>query len=568
VLRLTENGRKEHDLRIRKYDRAYEVYRASPPKNRAGDAWQSRLRVPYAMQTIDTALVNLVSGVPRILVKPRHPDDELSAKAMQYALDYYVGQDRLVTKQPTFVQQGLILGVTGAKNVWLYETRKRTVRQFNPDGTEGEPVQQDIVFKDGPSFVPLNMYHTYWEPGAVDADSAGYIACKFYLSKDELLKDQYNPDTGQGLYHNLDELFQTGQPGAPTQSAQERITGINSVDRYKNKFLVEEIWTNDRLTVIGNRQILLRDQENPYWHGRKPIVISQVRPDLFELQGIAETELIDHLQQAQHTLQNMVIDNLHLTTLRGFTYREGGVTDPNQLDIRPRAKWPVSDHDDIRPIEVPPLSSDVFQERQRLLADMQLVTGINPYISGSDLNSVDQNTATGVTALQEVASRLLRFKASQIQNQGYQPSYEMWSAMTQQFMDKDLMLKVIGPDGKDAWATVGPQDIAGDYDLVIEGSEQSLSKQQEQAAATQLLNIFTPLIQLGQVNAKPLVEKVAAAFGVDNVDQLLAVAQGQQQAPAAPYAQQPTGGTGAQNIQQLLGGQSMNPAVQQAITGR
>jgi hypothetical protein len=43
------------------------------------------------------------------------------------------------------------------------------------------------------------------------------------------------------------------------------------------------------------RQVLLRRQPNPYWHGKKPIVIAQTRPDLFEMVGVSETELVDDI---------------------------------------------------------------------------------------------------------------------------------------------------------------------------------------------------------------------------------------------------------------------------------
>jgi hypothetical protein len=75
-------------------------------------------------------------------------------------------------------------------------------------------------------------------------------------------------------------------------------------ERYKDKFLIEEIWTDDQLVVIGNGQVLLRRQPNPYWHGKKPIVIAQTRPDLFEMVGVSETELVDDLQQALHTSEH------------------------------------------------------------------------------------------------------------------------------------------------------------------------------------------------------------------------------------------------------------------------
>jgi hypothetical protein len=255
--------------------------------------------------------------------------------------------------------------------------------------------------------------------------------------------------------------------------------------------------------VIGNRKVLLRGpQPNPYWHGKKPIVVAQVRPDLFEMQGTSETEMIDHLQQALWTVQNMRFDNLHLTVMRGITYREGGVTDPNQLELRPRFKWPVQDHDDIKPFEVQPLPPEAYSEESSLLQRMQLISGITPFVSGADLSGVDQNTATGVTALQETASRLLRFFARQIQQKGFQRMYEMWGDNTQQFLDRNLFIKITGQP--DQWVEVTPNVVLGHFRYKIEGSEESLSRQQERSEALALLLAFAPLQQSG-VTLQPII---------------------------------------------------------------
>ena len=276
------------------------------------------------------------------------------------------------------------------------------------------------------------------------------------------------------------------------------------------------------MTVIGARKVLLRNDPNPYWHGKKPIVLAQTRPDLFEMQGIPETELVDHLQQAQWTLQNMTIDNLHLTTMRGITYREGGITNPEALQLRPRFKWPVVDHDDIRPFEIQPIGSDVYQERQRLLSDMQLVTGINPYISGSDLQSVDQNTATGVTALQEVASASAPVQGSRAPVQGL-PAH----------------LRDVGRHDP---AVHGPAGVRADHrpqggSRVAERealrtspvtsatcwkeARRASRRQQERGEAIALLNAFAPLAQLGIVNFKPILERVGLAYDFPNPEAAL-----------------------------------------------
>jgi hypothetical protein len=198
------------------------------------------------------------------------------------------------------------------------------------------------------------------------------------------------------------------------------------------------------------------------------------------------------------------------------------------------------------------------------MSDMQVVTGINPYISGGGDAGVDQNTATGITALQEVASRLLRFKASQIHYKGYQRSFEMWGDMVQ-----PVPRQAVGGEDRRAGergggAEVHPQDVVGHYDYVLEGSEESLSRQQERGEAVALLNAFAPLAQLGVVNMKPILERVALAYDFPNPEALLAAGP-----PPSPQAA-PYGGQQQQvqvpQQQALLNGQTMDPRVAQAIT--
>ena len=525
---------------MRRFDHAYDVYNASAQPVRGVDTWQSKLRVPYARQVINTGLVNIVSGQPRIMITARHADGELGAKAMQLVMDHYVAEDHLVEKQPPFVQQALICGVTAAKVHWRYKEAMRPVREFShnpvdPTTPYENVTQQSMVVSDGPTFEPWDAYHCYWEPGARDVDSAAYVVLQTYVSKEDLLQLKFNPTTGQGIYHNVDQLIQSGSAPQPKESAQWRALNLQG-NRYKDKFLIEEIWSDDQLVVIGNKQVLLRAQPNPYWHGKKPVVIARTMPDLFEMVGVSETSLVDHLQQALWTNHNMRFDNLHLTVMRGITYREGGVTDPNMLELRPRFKWPVTDHDDIRPFEVQPLPPEAYGEANALKADMQLISGINPYVSGSDLQSVDQNTATGVTALQEVAGRLLRAKAAQIQF-AYQRAFEMWGDMTQQFLDKAVQVKIVGQGNDAQWVNIRPSDVAGHFEYKIEGSEESLSRQQERGEAIALLNAFAPLAQLGVANMAPILRRVAIAYDFPNPDSLFNPPQ--QGPPAAPQPGQP-----------------------------
>jgi hypothetical protein len=551
LLNETKTGEDEYRRRIKRFDRSYDVYRATGAdtsgRSRAPSPWQSRLRVPYAMQVIDTALVNMVTGKPRCEVHPRTPDHADNAKALQLVMDYYTDRDHLVEKVPMIMQQGLIYGVTVGKTHWLYAEGEKTVNGLDPLTGDRVPTTVPTTVRDGPALEPWDIYDCWYDPNGRDVDTCSYVALRSWMNKADLLAHACDVSTDHerinctGLYHNVDELLSTGTTSRTQSTAQERflMQQQKTVQR-KDMYEVVEYWRDDRVSVIGNRKILLRDEPNPHWHGRKPIVIANTRPDVMQLQGIPETELVDHLQQALWTVQNLRMDNLLLTVQRGITYREGGVIDVDALELRPRFKWPVTDHDDIKPFEVQPLPPEAYREEEGLLSRMQLVTGINPYVSGTESVGADQNTATGISVLTEVSSKLLRFKAGQIQGKMFQRTYEQWGADIQQYMTDPVWVRIVGPGQDQAFRKVDPEEVQGEFDFKLVGSEDSLSQQQRQNSAIALMNASAPLIQLGVFNARAIAKKVAEAFDIDNPDELLAPAPqpGQQAAPYPP----PNGG--------------------------
>jgi hypothetical protein len=571
ILSMTKKGRDAHRSRTQTiYDPAYETYRAQPRKKPALPGWRSQVRVPYAQSSLDTALVNIVSGAPKCVVTPRHPDDVDASRAMQAAMDYYVAEDHLVERQPLFAQQGLVMGVTVAKVYWAYAETTIRKRVWLPDEngelrqTRVETVENAAV-KDAPCFEPWSVYDCYWDPNGRDVDTCSYVALESWMSKDEIEKHRFNPDTRVG-WRNLDEFLETAPSKRRADSYQDVYLG--QLNRRKGQFKVTEILTDEATFTIGNDKVLLEAKPNPYWHGKKCVVIAQTRPDLFEMQGIPEVDMLRDIQDALHTLQNMTIDSIHLSVMRFATYRVGSVVDPNMIVIRPQGKIPVDNHDDVQFPVVPPVTNDVFTERERLLADMERVTGVSAYLSGADSNSVDQTTATGVTTLQNAANALMRFKAGQLHYKGFQRMFEMWGSMIQQYQTRDLWAEIADPKtGEAAWAKISPHDVAGDFHYRLVGSEENLSRQTARNESSALLAALFPYVQLGLVDPTPLILQLGQAYEVPNPQALI-------KPPAPPMPAPQPGGNGQvppggpQMPQALPFGGSMPQAVQQAIGQR
>lgn len=527
ALNQTNAGWLEHRERIQRFNRAYDVYRGNVRQPRNPKPWQTRLYVKYGMQIIDQCIANMIQGSPKALCTPRRPSDQVAAKAMEILLGYYADQDHLAEKEELVIKQALIYGVSPAKNMWLYKEGDR-VTQYG---------RQKVVEADRPTFIPWNAYDCWWDPYARDVECASYVVLRDWLTKDELEAKRYNNETGVGQYRNLDLLYRAGQGEQPPQSAQNRLMGEVS-PLYKDKFEILEIWRDNRLTVLGNRQVLLFDGPKPFWMNGKPIVISCSRPDMFRIEGIPETELVDHLQQALHMVTNLRMDNLKFTVMRGATYRES-IRSPEQLVMRPAFLWPVTDHDDVKFQDAPPLPSEAYQEEETLLGRLQYVTGVTPYITGSSGTGVDQNTATGVSLLSESASRLINFKANEIRLRTWQRTFEQWSDLTKQFLTEQMALQIEGPDNQKTWVGIGPDEIVGEYDVRILAGNESLARQQERSEITAALNVLAPFAQQGLVNIQPLLEKFADAYGLSDRSALFPPQQPQQQAYPTPPGQIP-----------------------------
>lgn len=547
----TGPGLREHEQRTRRYDRAYQVWRGTQGATPSWQQrqWHSKMRVKYGMQVVDQTMVNVTQGAPKAICTARRPTDVDAAKAMEQILGYFADMDHLAENEPLIVQQALVYGVSPAKNTWLYKERDQPVG-WDPAIGRWNPRMVKIVQDDRPSMIPWDVYDCWWEPLARDPDHATYVVLRDWPTKDELQSQAFNPDTKIGMLKNLDLLFQSGSAGIPTQTAQNQILG-NPQNQYKDRFERWEIWREDRLTVIGNRQVLLYDGPKPYWMPHKPVVIGNSRPDFLRIEGISETELVDDLQQALQTHENLVMENLKMTVMRGATVRET-VPDINQLVLRPNYLWPVTDHDDVQFKDPPPLAPEAYEQRSTLLGALQYVTGINPSVTGGQPMASANDTATGASTAYSAASKLLEFKARMIALKVYQRTYEQWKGLTQQFLTQTMDVKLLGQArvdnlkaGGNGWGTYGPQDIYGDYDIRIQAGEESLNRQQKRAEAVAVANALAPYVQQFPGLIKQIVEQIGLAYGWEDIDSVLQQAQPQPMPSASP--QLPAGPVPFQN---------------------
>jgi hypothetical protein len=271
-----------------------------------------------------------------------------------------------------------------------------------------------------------------------------------------------------------------------------------------------------RLTVVANRNTIIRDCASPFWHGEFPFTVANIMPTPFAFRGKSIVEIISDLQIALWELQNQRIDNSK------FMANAAMFVDPNteQQDIRlyPGAVIPL------RPDQVQAFQPNIsilqpsVQAEEMLKGDLQNITGAVGYLSGASNTQIDQTTATGISVISNMAAkRIIRMK-QQIMY-AMRRAGEQQIALNQQLLPGPVAVR-IDREAENDWKLVSPTDIQGQYDYRVEDANESLMRQERRAEALAFANWFGQnymlLMQSGVTpNMRRVAEDVIQAFDED-----------------------------------------------------
>ena len=114
--------------------------------------------------------------------------------------------------------------------------------------------------------------------------------------------------------------------------------------------------------------------------------------------------------------------------------------------------------------------------------DIQNITGGMPFMSGTQSQTVDQETATGVSIITSLAQKRL---ASKKQNYlwAFKQIAEQFLALSQQFLKKDKLVPIVGKDAELVFFNVSPKDVQGEWAVEIATTSDAMQKAEERAAA-------------------------------------------------------------------------------------
>ena len=514
-----------------KWLRWYKTFRGIVPKLPEGEEDRSNLHIPYTYSTVDAVRSKLLTACfanrPYVSFVPKDADDVENAKNMETLVDSQMNRTdvEFMVRMYTLITDMLIYGGCPYEVGWRYELRKikRKVPMVDESGIllGYEEQEIEVVNWDDPDFQPFMIDDLYPDPEGTSIDDCSWVIRRRYITRKEL---EAKIDEGIYKVKDLEAINQAGD--RISEGKQDRLAAIGAADAYADeadvggrRYELLEMWEDDRVTTVINRTEVIRDEENPFWHGKKPFGFAKFDPLNGEFYGISLVEVIEHLQAELNTTRNQRIDATSQTINRMWIVLKGMGLEPADLVSRPNGIiWVDSMEEVPKEVEFKPPDPAAYQEESIIKADIQEAT--STYNEARGAPSDTKRTATE-NAIRERATnirfetKLRIFEALGLKRLGF-----FYDQLNQQFIDDIRSIRISGEDGGYEWQEMRPEDIAGRFEYQPAGSsiEPTLDKLEYR---TNLLNLYNEFKEDPEIKTLELKKRVFEAFGIKDTEKLI-----------------------------------------------
>jgi hypothetical protein len=455
--------------------------------------WRSKLFIPWSFTVVETIIPKVFARDPKWRALARNPDFPPDGpQVVQDLLTYQWNHIGMRLKMYDYIKDSLMYSKAMVKVSWKFKTKNKTFM---------EPVvgkDDEITFKktiisevenDDPDVEVVDPMDLYIDP---DATSAGYGGnAKFIIHRKTVpLKDiKDNPN-----YKNTEKIKQTNYADQYMDKLTRFQDNVPQKDKHSDLVEIFEYWEQDRLIVVANRGIVLRDSPNPYNHKEIPFVELDDYRDPHRLYGQSELSVIDPLQREINSIRNQRRDYDNLALNPVIRMVPGTLRNPNSAVMAPGNVWMVSDLNSMDVFQLPQLQGTSTEIEERTAGDIKMTVAIDEIGIGLLPEGGARRSATEVVTATSMAGKRFAIKIALLE-EAVKKIGQLVFALNQQFLDQERIIQIVGERGAQEWVKLGPQDIRGQYFIDIETG--SMLPKDEIAArqeAVQLLQYITPII--------------------------------------------------------------------------
>lgn len=451
--------------------------------------WRSKLFIPWSFTVVETIIPKVFAREPKWRAISRNPDFAKDGpRTVGDLLTYQWIHAGMRLKMYDYIKDSLMYAKGYVKVTWKFQTKTHTFMEpvvGKDDEITFKEVVKSKIEHDDPDIQVIDPTDIYVDPDALPGDVKYLIHRK--TVELSVLKD--NPN-----YKNVDKIKEAEYADQYSDKMSRYRNSVPPKDKHKDLVEILEYWEDDRLIVVANRQVVLRDSPNPYNHKEIPFVELDDYRDPHRYYGQSELSVIDPLQREINAIRNQRRDYDNLALNPVIRMVPGVLRNPNSAVMAPGSVWMVSDLNSMDVFELPQLQGTATDIELQTANDIKRAVAIDEIGIGLLPDNPQRRSATEVVTSQTMAGKRFSMKIALLE-EAVKKIGKLVFALDQQFLDRERIIQIVGERGANEWVKLSPEDIRGDYFIDIEAG--SMLPKDEIAArkeAVELLQYITPII--------------------------------------------------------------------------
>lgn len=447
-----------------------ELYRTFIDKNTYPHG--ARVFDPRIFRIIETITPRMVANEPTGTFYPREDGDIVTSQILSALMKYDWYRAEMFPKLVLFVKSMLIFGTAFGRTFWDFREcdKERMVAKKVAGRVVWTPKNKE-TYKytefDGPNFETLNIYDCFPDPNASTLANMRWFIYRTFSTLKELKSenDARTVDGQPAYWKNLDKLETLmedakdknsqvggGRP-ADLQFRQHRRIMLSTQeyigeDASNPEVVILRRITKDKWTyIVPEYDLVIREVDNPYFHGEMPIIYGVDYPYPGELYGMGEIEPIDRIQRAINAVLNQRLDNVQLTLRTMWKVKKDSGVDLHTLISAPGNIITTDDMNAVEALQTPDVTGPTFvQTMNYLTSAIQNGSGVTDYTQGIQTPNLPNKTATGIHLIQNEANAQFKLKIQLFNHMVIQRIVNQWKDLRLQYTTESQKLRILGKD--------------------------------------------------------------------------------------------------------------------------
>jgi hypothetical protein len=486
-------------------DAADDLYRANvKPRMWANGKARSNLGMPIVLEAIEKILPTLYMSIfgsgkdPFYVTATGRTTPEAArakGKLLQWAIKQSGLKEGMRLSLKTVLQYGFVVGN------WGWEEKESHIKKYVLDADGKVVGKKEIVTTNVPTYECMNLRNLLWDPGCSVQNlrdpraGAKYVIKQVFVDANWLDENRDNP-----TYKNIptrDELavLLANNRATATDSMRGSKTNVwrdlqaepedqpTSSDPLKQPLELLEYWSNDRVIVILQRCIVIRNEESEF--DTLPFPSCAFIDVLGSAVGFGVAKLLKGEQQFQQGVLNTWVDSLVLTLNPVYQLMKGVGAGTQQITLSPGKV--LNETGELKPLVTPSVSAEANNAIQSSEQRANRRVGSN---GGADMPTQALRTASGIQSYQGNVVERLQYMLEIFCDMIFVPVLEAFLEMCADHLTKEQVQQILS----EAEGKAYEGNILDVYNASVSVEVLAATKLASKQAAAQLVPMIIQLV--------------------------------------------------------------------------